>query len=141
MNASRGAQHKHQTNRAPFSWKARARSFKYAWKGIVYTFRTQHNMWLHSLAACLTILMAWWLDLPSTKWLLLIFAMGLVLALEIINTAIEALADHLHPEDHPMIGLVKDLAAGAVLIAAITAFIIGCCIFGPALTHYILFKA
>ena len=75
--------------------------------------------------------------ISSLQWLLIGFCITLVIALEMINTAIEALADHLHPGIHPKIGLVKDLAAGAVLIAAVMAFITGCCIFTPRILNWL----
>jgi len=114
-----------------FSWKSRRRSFIYAFKGIRYAFKTQHNMWLHAIAAAIAILLGFILAITAIQWLVILLCIGAVFALEIINTAIEALVDHLHPERHPKIGLVKDLAAGAVLIAAILSLIIGCIIFLP----------
>lgn len=118
---------------ARFSWKKRALSFRYAWNGIRYAFRTQHNMWLHATAAVLAILLALALPVTKLQWMVILFCIALVFSLEMINTAIELLADHLHPEQHPEIGRVKDLAAGAVLVAAVTAFIVGCWIFVPKL--------
>ena len=88
-------------------------------------------MWLHAIAAAIAILLGFILAITAIQWLVILLCIGAVFALEIINTAIEALVDHLHPERHPKIGLVKDLAAGAVLIAAILSLIIGCIIFLP----------
>ena len=137
MNQAQFSNKTDKIKKEAFSWRNRALSFKYAWKGIVYTFKTQHNMWIHSVAAIITIMLAWLLQLPASRWLLIMLCIGLVMALEIVNTAIETLVDQLHPQRHPKIGLVKDLAAGAVLVAAVTAFIVGCCIFGPALVIWL----
>jgi len=116
-----------------FSWRKRKLSFRFAYRGLVYVFRTQHNMWLHALAAAIVVLLGFLFDITSVQWLIVLLCIALVFSLEIINTAIEVLVDHLHPDQHPKIGLVKDLAAGAVLAAACVTFIIGCCIFGPHL--------
>jgi len=90
-------------------------------------------MWLHSAAAVLAIALGITLHISGENWLIILLCIGLVVALELINTAIETLADHLHPGRDPHIGLVKDLAAAAVLVAAVISFIIGCWIFGPGL--------
>lgn len=119
-----------------FSWKKRRVSFRYAWKGIQYAFKSQHNMWLHSAATIIAIVLAALLDITAIEWLIILFCIALVMALEIINTAIEVLVDHIHPEQHPNMGLVKDLAAGAVLVAAIISFIMGCCIFGVRIIKF-----
>jgi len=118
-------------------WKHTWLSFRFAWKGIKFVFKTQANMWVHSVAAVLAILLSVILHISRFEWLIILLCICLVMALEIVNTAIEVLADQLHPDWDPKIGLVKDLAAAAVLIAAVFSFIIGCCIFGPALTRLI----
>ena len=66
----------------------------------------------------------WW-GLPLYWWALITIAITLVLAAELVNSGIEALADHLHPEHHPAIGKVKDMAAGMVLVMALAAVVIG----------------
>ena len=120
-----------------FSWKKRGWSFGYAFKGVKYAFTTQHNMWLHGLAAVLAVLLGFVFHITQIQWLIILLCIGAVMSLEIINTAIEVLADHLHPEQHPAIGLVKDLAAGAVLIAAVISGIIGCLIFWQPLWTFL----
>lgn len=116
---------------AKFSIKARLKSFKYAFNGIFYCMRTQHNFWIHLLATIIVILLGFLFDISRAEWLLLIFSIGLVLCLEIINTAIEYLVDIISPQHQKAAGLAKDLAAGAVLIGAITAILIGLIIFSP----------
>lgn len=74
-----------------------------------------------------------WLDVGRGDWALLVLAMGLVLAGEAANTALEALADRVAPEPHPLIGRAKDVAAGAVLIASIAAAAVGLLVLGPPL--------
>ncbi len=114
-----------------FSLKNRKNSFVYAFHGLRYTIATQHNMWIHLFAAVLVIISGFVLKVSLTEWLLLIFAIGLVLSAEIFNSAVELLTDMISPETNPKAGLVKDIAAGAVLVSAITAAVIGLCIFAP----------
>jgi diacylglycerol kinase len=74
---------------------------------------------------------AFWLGINTVEWLAVLLCIGLVLGLEMVNTAIEKLADHLHPQEHKHIGLVKDVAAGAVLWAAALSAVVGVLVFGP----------
>ncbi len=116
---------------ARFSIKARIKSFSYAFNGIIFCLKTQHNFWVHLTAMIAVIVLGLILNVSKAEWLLLIFAMGLVLCLEIVNTAIEYIVDLLSPEHKKTAGLAKDLAAGAVLVGAITAALIGLIIFTP----------
>ncbi len=120
-----------KTSEHNFSIVQRLKSFGYAFNGLKHAVITQHNMWIHLVAAVLVVLFGFLLKVSPTEWLLLVFAIGLVISTEIINSAIELLTDLVSPDEHPKAGLVKDLAAGAVLVAAITAFIIGLLIFAP----------
>ncbi len=114
-----------------FSFKKRKNSFVYAFRGIVYTIATQHNMWIHLFAAVLVVIFGFVLKVSFIEWLLLILAIGLVLSAEIFNSSVELLTDLVSPEINPKAGLVKDMAAGAVLVAAITSAVIGLLIFAP----------
>jgi len=105
-------------------------SFKYALTGIANLFK-EPNAKIHLFAAILVIAMGLFFKVTLTEWCLLIFAIGMVLAAEGFNTAIEKLVDLISPEIQPLAGYVKDLAAGAVLITAISAAVIGALIFGP----------
>ncbi len=109
------------------------RSFGYAGKGIMALFRAENNAKVHLLAAGLVIGAGLWLGLSVVEWALLLTQIGLVFAAEAINTALEKLADVVMPDYHPQIGAVKDLAAGAVLILAIVAALVGALILGPKL--------
>lgn len=120
-----------------FSWKARSASFGYAFRGIVALFRTEHNAWLHGGLTALALLLSILLDISKTEWLLLLIAMTLVWITEIINTAIEKAMDFISSEKQPQIALVKDLAAAAVLLSAVAAFIIGTIIFLPKIISYV----
>lgn len=117
--------------RRPSFFSTRYSSFKYAFKGITAVFRTEPNMHLHVLASVLVFAMAFRFRVTRNEWCILVFCVGLVWMAEIFNTAIETLTDLVSPEPHPLAGKAKDLAAGAVLMASITAAIIGLIIFVP----------
>lgn len=112
---------------------ARLRSFACAMQGLVQLVRTQPNARLHLLAACLVCAAGIYLGLSRAEWLWMTVAIVLVWSAEAFNTALEQLADALHPEQHPGIGRAKDMAAAAVLIAAVGAAVIGMLVFMPHL--------
>lgn len=114
-----------------FSVVKRGKSFKYALRGIIVLIRTQHNMWFHILAALATVALGFYLKVSSMEWIALVFAMTLVVVTEAINTAIEFDIDLTSPEEHPFARDTKDVAAGAVLLAAIASIVIGLIIFLP----------
>jgi len=116
-----------------FSLKKRLKSFRYAAQGIKQAVVSQHNMWIHLGAAFLVVVFGFLLKIGFIEWMLLVFAMGFVLSAEIFNSSIEVLTDLVSPEINSRAGLVKDMAAGAVLVAAITAAIIGLLVFVPKL--------
>lgn len=95
--------------------------------------RTQPNAWFHSGAALGVLGLAAWLEVAPVEWALLALAISMVWSAEAMNTAVESLADAVHPEPHALVGRAKDAAAGAVLIAAIGALAIGVLVFGPKL--------
>jgi diacylglycerol kinase (ATP) len=100
---------------------------------VAYLVRTQHNAWIHLAAAAAVITAGVAFGLNRWEWASLIVAIALVLGAEAMNTAIEALADALAPEFNAGVGRAKDVAAGAVLILAIAAAIIGALVFLPHL--------
>ena len=116
-----------------FSLTDRLRSFGFAFKGLGYVLRTQHNAWIHLVASGVVVGIALFLDLSRTDWCWLILAMGAVWCAEAFNTALEELANAVDSEPNPMIGRAKDAAAAAVLIAALAAATIGVIILGPPL--------
>jgi len=111
--------------------KRRLLSFKYAFRGLYLLFKSQPNAWIHLFAAFGVIVAGFILKLSISEWIFVTFAIGFVISAELFNTAIEALVDKVSPEQNPISGKVKDLAAGAVLVAAITAAVIGLVIFVP----------
>jgi diacylglycerol kinase (ATP) len=108
-------------------------SFKYAFHGVWFMLRTQRNAQIHVAVAGLVTLAGIFFKINSFEWILLVFAIGLVLAAEQFNTAIEFLTDLVSPGTHEKAGRAKDISAGAVLVCAITAVVIGMIIFLPKL--------
>jgi diacylglycerol kinase (ATP) len=106
-------------------------SFTYAIKGIYLLLATQRNAWIHLAATILVIFGGFYFSISTTEWMAVIFSIGIVFAAEAFNTAIEQLVDLVSPEVNKSAGRIKDLAAGAVLFAAIAAAIAGIIIFGP----------
>jgi diacylglycerol kinase (ATP) len=116
-----------------FSINARAKSFSYAFAGIGYFFKTQHNAWIHLVACCLTLIFGVMCQLTATEWCIIIFCNAIVFTAEMLNTAIEWLTDLVSPDYNALAGKVKDVAAAAVLFSAMGAAIVGLIIFLPKL--------
>lgn len=116
-----------------FSWKARLKSFVYAWEGILSFFRTEHNAQIHLSATVLVTVLSVTLGVDKSEAIAVVFSVALVWIAEMINTAIEKMMDFISIERHPQIKLIKDISAGAVLVAAIAAAIVGGIVFIPKL--------
>jgi diacylglycerol kinase len=116
-----------------FSIKRRAESFVHAGRGVWLFLKTARNSWLQIAALAVAVLLGFHFDITRTEWMMLVLAAGLVIAAEAFNTAIEIDIDLTSPGFHPDARDTKDVAAGAVLISAATAFVVGVLIFG----HYI----
>lgn len=113
--------------------RALGRSFKHAFAGWWYVIRTQQNARIHAIATASVIILALVLRLPLHDWAILFLTFALVWTAEIINTALEAVVDLASPDIHPLAKVGKDVGAAAVLIAALTAVVIGVLILGPPL--------
>ena len=107
------------------------KSFGHAWHGIRYCFTTQLNFRIHLLVLLLVIVAGIIVKLSAIEWLVIIGCSMLVLALEMVNTAIEYLCDTITRDIHPAIKTIKDIAAAAVLIAVIGSMVSGAIIFFP----------
>ena len=106
-------------------------SFKYAFEGIISSLKTEQNLKIHFLIMILVIIAGIILKISAFEWIVCIILFGLVISFELINTAIETTVDLAMPDKHPKAKLAKDISAGAVLILAITAIIVGLIIFIP----------
>ena len=115
------------------SLQRRIDSFRYALRGVVDLVRSQVNAQIHLAISAGVLLAGFWLGLSSLEWVAIVLCMALVLALEAVNTALEYLTDLVSPGQHPLAGKAKDVAAAAVLLAAIGAAVVGLIIFLPKL--------
>lgn len=109
-----------------------ANSFRFAFSGLFFMLKNENNFRFHLFATIVAIVISISLRLTAAEWRWVIAMIGLVLTLETLNTAVERLADWVCPQHDARMGTVKDVAAGAVLLASITAFIIGLMIFYQA---------
>ena len=109
----------------------RIKSIGYACKGALLLLKTESSIKIQFVIAILMTIAGFYFNISTTEWMLQILAIGLVMSIEGLNTAIEAIADFMHPERHHKIGFLKDVAAGAVFIASIAAIIVGCIIYLP----------
>lgn len=104
-------------------------TFKYAVQGIIHAFKAERNMKIHIVAAVVVFMAAGLLGLTLIQWLFLGLAVTLVITAELINTAVEAVVDLISPDDHPLARIAKDTAAGAVLVTACFAVVVGIAVF------------
>ncbi len=118
----------------PFQFASRVRSFRYAFRGLYRMVQCQHNAWIHAVATGMVVAAGFLLRVSAGDWCWLVIAISIVWTAEALNTAFEFLADAVSPEFHPLVRDAKDVAAGAVLIAAMAAAIIGLIVFCPHLT-------
>jgi len=114
-----------------FSITERVRSFGYAINGIKYTLLTQHNFFIHITLTAIAITLGFFLDISKNEWVAIVIVIGMVLSAEVLNTAIEEVVDFISPQRNKKAGIIKDLAAGAVLLLAIASLLTGLIIFLP----------
>jgi len=111
----------------------RIRSFKYAIQGIIAFLRSEPHARIHAVATVLVIVAGFYYRLSGPQWIQILLVIGMVWITEMLNTVVEKVMDHLSPEIHPRVKWIKDVAAGAVLVAALIAAITGAVIFIPIL--------
>lgn len=103
----------------------------YAIKGALLLLKNEASIQVQAVIGVIMIFAGFYFKLSTTEWMFQIFAIGLVLSVEGLNTVAEEIADFVHPDFHKKIGFIKDIAAGAVFFAAVTAIVIGCIIYIP----------
>ena len=113
--------------------RSRIAAFGHAFRGWWHVLQTQHNAWIHSIVATVIVALGLWLGLPPHDWAIIVLTIAMVFTAEFINTAIEAVVDLASPVHHPLAKVGKDVGAGAVLVAALAAALIGLLILGPPL--------
>ncbi len=118
-------------NNDTFSFRGRIRSIRHAIDGIIEILKGQHNAWVHFIATACVVITASFFQVSTIEWCILILAIVSVWVAEALNTAFEFLCDVASPDFHPLVKKSKDVAAGAVLLSAIGAVIIGLIIFLP----------
>ncbi|MES2747642.1 MAG: diacylglycerol kinase family protein [Bacteroidota bacterium] len=111
----------------------RLKSMGFALRGAFKLLTTEHSVMVQTTIAILLIVAGFYFDISREEWMFQTLAIGLVLGIEGVNTAVEKVADFIHPEFHEKIGFIKDIAAGAVFFAAMTAIAVGCLIYIPKL--------
>jgi diacylglycerol kinase len=122
----------------PFEFAARMKSIRHALHGIAYVLRSQHNAWIHAAVTILVAAAGFFFQLSAAEWCCIVIAASSVWTAEALNTALELLADAAIEDLHPLVGHAKDVAAGAVLVTAIGAAIVGVIIFWPYI-HRLVF--
>ena len=115
-----------------------AKSFQNAFSGIYYVLRTQRNARIHLVITTAVGLLGTWLGLGISQWVPLVLAAGLVWTAEIVNTAVETVVDLSSPQERSLAGTAKDVSAGAVLLSAAAAAVVGILILGPPLLARLL---
>ncbi len=114
-----------------FSWKKRGKAFVYALQGFKALLRYEHNARIHLVAAILAVIAGILLGISPLEWCVVVMCIGLVIAAEALNSAVEALADKISPGYDSLIGRAKDLGATAVTLLAIVAVVVGCIVYTP----------
>ncbi|GGD04548.1 diacylglycerol kinase family protein [Pontibacillus salipaludis] len=107
--------------------------FSFAFQGLWEVLKTERNFRIHLSVSAIVVLAGLFFDLAAWEWVAVITIMAMVIILEMINSVIERIMDFLSPEQHPLVGEIKDISAGAVLVAALASVIIACIIFLPKL--------
>lgn len=109
----------------------RLKSVTFACKGAIKLIRTEHSIMVQFSIGILMTFLGFWMQITATEWMFQIFSIGLIISVEGLNTAIEKIADFIHPSYSKRIGFIKDIAAGSVFFAALTAIAIGSIIYIP----------
>ncbi|MGM8213526.1 diacylglycerol kinase family protein [Virgibacillus sp. W0430] len=112
--------------------------FSFAWNGLKEVLRTEKNFQLQFILFITVLLASIYFGLSSIEWALLLLTSGIVFIAEMFNSAIERIIDYIKPEIHPMAKLIKDIAASAVLVAAIISVIVGFIIFLPKIVKFFI---
>ncbi|MEO9513644.1 MAG: diacylglycerol kinase family protein [Flavobacteriaceae bacterium] len=113
--------------------KNRIKSVGYALKGMFLLLRTEASIKIQFVLAVVVTAAGFYFNISNTEWMIQLIAIGMVMGIEGLNTAVEKISDFIQPENDPKIGFIKDISAGAVMIVAILASLIGCLIYIPKL--------
>jgi diacylglycerol kinase len=122
-------------NNSGFSIHNRIKSFGFAFNGLKILVQEEHNATIHLIATLCVVIAGFFFQISTMEWIAVVFAIGLVITFEIINSVIENIADFISPEKNEMIMKIKDLSAAGVLVSAITSLIIGLIVFFPKIIN------
>ncbi len=111
--------------------KGRAKSLRYTFRGAFLLLKTEHSIMVQATIGFVAILAGFYFSISRTEWMMQIFIIGLVLAAESLNTAIEKLCDFIHPDYHEKIGFIKDISSGAMTFAVVASILITILIYYP----------
>jgi len=117
--------------------KKRSIGFSFAWNGLIEAAKSERNFQIHVVITFIVIVFGIFFQISRLEWGIIILVIGLVLVSEMINSTVEKLIDYLKPDIHPTAKIIKDIAAGSVLIAAIIAVIIGLIVFIPKINAFL----
>lgn len=120
-----------------FSIRNRLKSFDFAFNGLKLLLKNEHNARVHFLATIMVCLLGWFFNVNLYEWISLSIVMAMVWMAEIFNTALEEICNFISEEKNPKIKIIKDLAAGGVLVSAVCALIVGLIIFVPKIIDFI----
>lgn len=120
-----------EVNKDNSFFTGRLKSIGFAVRGAIKLITTEHSVMVQSSIAVLMTIAGFYYNITATEWMFQILVFGLVLSIEGLNTAVEKIADFIHPDYHERIGFIKDIAAGAVFFAALSAIAIGAVIYLP----------
>lgn len=123
-----------------FSFRSRAKSAIYALNGLKVLFKEEHNSRIHTVITIIVVVAGFLLHISNTEWLVICILIGMVFSLEIMNSAIENLCDHITPQKNETIKKIKDLAAAAVFVASVISVICGAIIFLPKLCDLFIYN-
>ena len=112
-------------------------SFKYSFDGLAYAIKNEQSILIMVIFLITVILGGWFFNITLLEWFFILFAIGLVLGTELLNTSIEATIDLISPKIHPLAKIAKDTASASVFVYSTIAFIIGCLIFVPKIIEWI----
>lgn len=116
-----------------YGYKRFLKSIKYSLDGLLYAYRYEQSLWIHGFATILAIVMGMIFKIKLSEWAIIFIALGIILALELINTAIEAAVDLTTSKIHPLAKIAKDCGSAASFVMSIVSIVISLFVFGPYL--------
>lgn len=122
-----------------YGFKRFLNSLKYSWDGLKYAYRYEQSMWIHGFATILAVVLGIIFRIKLSEWAIIFIALGIILALELINTAIEAAVDLTTTKVHPLAKIAKDCGSAASFVMSIVSIVISLFVFGPYFLE--IFKA